>query len=170
MNKVNKAQLINQDSGLYEYYTPPIIVELAAKVMGGIDLDPFSSDQANKNVNAAKIYTENDNGLLHDWHGKIWMNHPFSRTMNKLCVEKLIAEYELGRVSQACCITFASTSESWFRPLLKYPMCFIHKRTNYFLADGTLKTGVTKGSVVTYIGDNIDEFKRIFSEIGTVKI
>lgn len=167
---MNNSQLINQDSGDFEYYTPPIITEMAARVMGNIDLDPFSSEIANINVKASKIYTEKDNGLLYDWHGNVWMNHPFSRKMNKLCIEKQVFQYQLRNIKQACCITFAATSESWFRPLLTYPMCFIHKRTNYFLSDGSLKKGVTKGSVVTYLGNNIECFKKVFSEIGTVKI
>jgi len=57
-------------------------------------------------------------------------------------------------------------------PLLAFPQCFIHGRTNYYLADGTLKKGVTKGSVVTYVGpaEKWDMFKEVFSSIGTVKI
>ncbi len=167
---MNNAQLINQDSGQFEYYTPANIIELAAKVMGGIDLDPFSSTAANKTVKATKIFTEEDNGLSKLWEGRVWMNHPFSRVMNPLCIAKLVNDYEEGSIHQACCITFAATSESWFRPLLKYPMCFIHKRTNYYLADGTLKKGVTKGSVVTYLGNNVEEFKKVFSSIGTIKV
>lgn len=167
---MNSSQLINQDSGNYEYYTPSNIIELARTVMGGIDLDPFSSAVANINVKATKIYTEQQNGLLQKWSGKVWMNHPFSRNMNVLCVQKLVDSFKSGEIEQACCITFAATSEAWFRPLLNYPMCFIHKRTNYFLPSGELKKGVTKGSVVTYLGNDIEMFKYVFSKIGTVKV
>lgn len=166
---MNNAQLINQDSGDFEYYTPIEIVWMAKRVMGLIDLDPFSSEEANKKIGAAEYYGINDDGLSKMWIGRVWMNHPFSRKMNKACIEKLVDEYRNGLVSQACCITFASTSEAWFRPLLSFPQCFIHGRTNYYLPDGTKKKGVTKGSVVTYLGDNVDKFKEVFSEIGTVK-
>ena len=166
---MNNAQLINQDSGNTEWYTPIEIVDMAREVMGSIDLDPFSSDKANYKVDADKIFTEKDNGLLHPWVGNVWMNHPFGRKTNKPCVDKLVSEYESGNVKQACCITFAATSEQWFRPLLKYPQCFIHGRTNYYLPDGTKKKGVTKGSVVTYLGKDIKKFKEVFSRIGTVK-
>lgn len=98
------------------------------------------------------------------------MNHPFGRDMNKKAIQKLVSEYNNGNTTQACCITFAATSEGWFRPLLSYPMCFIHGRTNYYLKDGTLKKGVTKGSVVTYLGENVEKFREVFSNIGTVKI
>ena len=166
---VDNAQLINQDSGNTEWYTPSEIVEMAREVMGSIDLDPFSSEEANHTVDADNIYTEKDNGIWHPWFGNVWMNHPFGRKTNKLCIEKLMREYYTQHIRQACCITFAATSEAWFRPLLQYPQCFIHGRTNYYLPDGTKKKGVTKGSVVTYLGDNVEKFKEVFSQIGTVK-
>lgn len=164
------AQLINQDSGNTEWYTPSEIVELAREVMGGIDLDPFSSSKANETVKAYQFFTEEDNAFSKEWWGNVWMNHPFGRTTNKLSIDKLVNSYYKGYIHQACCITFAATSEQWFRPLLQYPQCFIHGRTNYYLPDGTKKKGVTKGSVVTYLGDNVEKFKEVFSEIGTVKI
>ena len=164
---MNSAQLINQDSGNYEWYTPVEIVDMAREVMGGIDLDPFSSELANVEVKADHIFTEL--GLNRQWFGKVWMNHPFGRVMNKACVQKLVSAYNLGEIEQACCITFAATSEAWFRPLLNYPQCFIHGRTNYYLPDGTKKRGVTKGSVVTYLGDNVEKFTEVFTIIGTVK-
>jgi len=166
---MNNSQLINQDSGNQEYYTPIEIVNMARKVMGGIDLDPFSSGKANRLVQSAFFYDEKQDGLVNHWFGRVWMNHPFSRDMNKKCIEKLVNEYWSGDVREACCITFAATSEAWFRPLLQFPQCFIHGRTDYYLPDGTKKKGVTKGSVVTYLGSNTDKFKEVFSQIGTVK-
>ena len=166
---MNNAQLINQDSGDYEYYTPIEIVEAARIVMGSIDLDPFSSHEANKNIKAVKYYS--DNGLIGAWKGNIWMNHPFSRVMNPLCINKLITEYVKKNLKQSCNITFAATPEKWFQPLLEFPQCYLSPRTNYYLPDGTLKRGVTKGSVVTYLGDNVDTFIEVFDgKFGKVKI
>lgn len=172
---MNNATLINQDSGNYEYYTPSHIIELARTVMDGrIHTDPFSSPIANERVKASRIYTKEEDALLPEnkWTGNVWMNHPFGREMNKKAIQKLISEYKNRNMTQACCITFAATSEGWFAPLLAFPQCFIHGRTNYYLADGTLKKGVTKRSVVTYVGpvEKWDRFKEVFSSIGTVKI
>ena len=168
------AQLINQDSGNVEYYTPANIIEAARRTMGWIDLDPFSCAVANQTIRASSIYTKDDGESTFEleWHGNIWMNHPFSRAMNKRCVDKLIAEYVAGRVKQACCITFASTSEAWFRPLMDYPQCFLSPRTNYLNAEGKKVQGVTKGSVATFIGpDNLlPAFREQFARLGKVKI
>ena len=138
--------------------------------MGWIDLDPASSEAANAFVKARKIYTIQDNGLVQPWHGRVFMNHPFSREFNRAWIQKLVAEYENDEVEQACCITFAATSEAWFRPLLRQPNCFLVPRTNYYLPDGTKKRGVTKGSVVTYFGEHADAFARCFAHLGEVKI
>jgi len=164
---MNNAQLINQDSGNFEYYTPIEYPEAACLVMGSIDLDPASSLKANQRIQADYYFAEK--GLEKTWFGNVWMNHPFSRINNPLWINKLVSEYENGNVEQACCITFAATSETWFRPLLGYLQCFIHSRTNYYLPNGEKKKGVTKGSVITYLGDNEDDFKGIFSQFGTVK-
>jgi len=189
-------QLVNQTSGEVEFYTPPVIVDAARKLMGGIDLDPASCVFANLNyVKASGIFTADDNGLSKEWHGRVWMNHPFGKAErmcspnctkktcktrgyhadcdkpgNKDWIDKLVHEYSVGRVTEACCITFASTSEGWFRPLLSLPQCYLIPRTNYIGPDGKVKKGNTKGSVVTYFGKRIDAFYQAFRELGIVHV
>ena len=168
--KLSDAQRINQTSGDVEYYTPPAILHAARRTMGKIDLDPFSSRAANLRVGAAKIFTAEDDGFSRHWHGSIWMNHPFGRAYNRRAIEKLEKEFLAGRVIDACCITYACTSEAWFQPLLRRPQCFLCPRTNYFLPDGSLKRGVTKGSVVTYYGFESERFAVEFASLGVVKM
>lgn len=190
---MNPAQLINQTSGEFEYYTPPAIIEAARRVMGGIDLDPASSITANARIRAGDYYGNCPegfrDGISLPWQGRIWLNHPFGRA-EKACsaschkehqhhdrdwhgnaawINKLVKEFRAGRVTQACCITYACTSEAWFTPLLHHPQCFLVPRTNYLLPDGTVKKGVTKGSVVTYFGKNVD-FASEFMKFGVTKI
>lgn len=167
---MNNASLINQCSGKTEYYTPPFIIEAARSVMGGIDLDPASSAKANEAVKADRFYSEQESGLVRPWLGKVWMNHPFGRGTNSWWIDKLILGFDLGSIEQACCITFACTSERWFGPLLNYPQCYLSPRTNYYLPDGKLFQGVTKGSVVTYLGHNVGAFISAFSRLGHVTI
>lgn len=208
---MNNHQLILQTSLKTEYYTDPEIVEAARRVMGGIDLDPASSAQANQTVNATRffsapphqltglgkdglpIYAISWGGLLEKWEGRVWMNHPFGAPENKCrdncakqtCkkrgyhlaaaqpgnahwIQKLVNEYKAGFISQACCITWASTSETWLRPLYTGLMCNLIPRTGYILPDGTKKPGATKGSVVTYLGDNVADFIREFAPLGEI--
>ena len=78
-------------------------------------------------------------------------------------------EFTKGNIRQACCITYAATSEAWFKPLLFYPQVFLIPRTNYILPSGKPKPGVTKGSVVTYFGPHLDRFYEAFHLYGVVK-
>ena len=169
-------QLVNQNSGGAEYYTPMAIVNAARWVMGSIDLDPASSAAANQRVKAAFFFDEATDGLTQQWHGNVWMNHPFSRKGNKLWIEKLFEEFDEGRVEQACVITFAATSEKWFQPLADFPQCYLSPRTNYYLPNGKLKRGVAKGSVVSYLSpiagalDDAMRFADGFRTFGSVKM
>jgi len=167
---MNAAQLINQTSGIVEYYTPPEIIAATRECMGNIDLDPASSIEANKRVDANVYFTEVMDGLSMKWFGNVWLNHPFGRKLNGLWIKKLVGEYEAGNIIQSCNITFAATSEQWFQPLLKRPQCFLCPRTNYLLPNGDVLPGVTKGSVVTYFGQNHERFAKAFKHLGTLKI
>lgn len=192
---MTSAQLINQTSGIVEYYTPKQIIEAARQTMDGIDLDPASSERANQSIAATVYFSQERDGLSQEWNvcgqsTRVWMNHPFGREDppcdsgctkkhahhwnhhhgNHKWIQKLIAEFKSGRVSQACCITFASTSEAWFQPLLRQPQCYLSPRTNYILPNGETLKGVSKGSVVTYFGPNVNRFKTAFESLGVVKV
>lgn len=59
-----------------EHYTPPEIVEPARECMRGIDLDPASCALANTVVQAARIFTIDDDGFSQPWGGKVFLNPP----------------------------------------------------------------------------------------------
>lgn len=59
-----------------EHYTPPDVVAVARATMGGIDLDPATSELANQTVQAERIFTKEDNGFLREWSGRVMHNPP----------------------------------------------------------------------------------------------
>lgn len=194
----NNAQLINQTSSNVEYFTLPKIADTAREFLSGIDLDPASCPAANQIIKADNYFTKDENGLSLPWHGRIWMNHPFGKKEaactkpgpkcerlktntrhkchnydfygNKAWIDKLISEYQIANVEEALCITYALTSEAWFQPLMQFPQCFLCPRTNYYGADGQIVKGVTKGSVITYLGGRTLQFWKSFQKMGTVKV
>lgn len=196
MNKKESHQLINQDSGDVEYYTPAYIVETAREVMGSIDIDPASSMIANQTIKATIFYTKEDNGLLHPWYGNGWLNHPFSKG-EEVCIEQkckkktcqkrgyhctervpsnaewidyLISEYLNRHLKQFCQICYASVSEKWFRPLHVFPRCEFYGRVNYLDEKGNEVLGATKASCLHYGGSNVEKFADLFSPLGAIKI
>ena len=42
--------------------------------------------------------------------------------------------------------------------------------SNYYLPDGSVKKGVTKGSVVTFFGEDASRFREAFADLSVVKI
>ena len=63
-----------------KWNTPPDFVGDVVKFFWTIDLDPCSYSECNPNVPALNYYTEDTNGLAHDWHGKVFVNHPYSNS------------------------------------------------------------------------------------------
>jgi hypothetical protein len=61
-----------------ERYSPTWLIEKARLVLGGIDCDPASSEVANRTVKATTYYSQADNGLNREWHGRVWLNFPWS--------------------------------------------------------------------------------------------
>ena len=179
----------------FEYYTPHEWTDAAREVMGGIDLDPASCEFANQWIDASRIFTKDNDGLQQEWHGRVWMNHPFHRGEtackakckkltcqrrghhitedipgNAEWINKLVSEYKAGRVTEAVVICYCSSSETWFGPLLKQPQCFPDGRIHYIGEDGKKVQGNTKGSVITYFGPNVARFAEVFGKLGEVKV
>ncbi len=178
MTDLKIHQLINQDSGEIEWFTPAVIIEAAREAMGGIDLDPASCEKANTIVKATYFFDQEQDGLERNWGlfgigGSVWLNHPFSRNRNYYWIKKLLDEFKAGNFRESCNITYAATSEEWFRPLLSYPQCFLHGRTAYIDSKTMLpQRDVPKGSVVTYLGPKgkTRDFFNAFNKLGTVKV
>lgn len=150
---MNNAQQINQDSGKQEYWTPTWVMRFATEINGGkFDLDPACSlNSWNYHNSHSKFFHDRD-GLQRPWIGSVWMNHPFSRKENTKWINKLVCEHEFNNVKHALCITYASTSELWFSPLLRYPQFYFTGRVYYIDGDTGLETHqVTKGSVLTFL-------------------
>ncbi|WP_296053378.1 hypothetical protein [uncultured Alteromonas sp.] len=188
-------QACNQTSFNTELYSPGELVEAARRVMGDIDLDPASSLKANQLVKANRIFTKRGDGLTKKWAGRVWMNHPWGAKENackpncnkKRCetrgwhlakdfpgnaawINKLVGSYENGDVTEAMCITYASTSEAWFKPLKQYAICFLDGRTAFHDPQGNELDQNTKGCAVTYLGPNIGDFYAEFSAFGDVML
>src|SRR6267142_4963842 len=107
---MNDHQLINQDSGNTEWFTPPKIIEAARKALGGrIWLDPASCAKANDHIQAYEYFDKEDDGLSKLWEAEtVWLNHPFGRGLNESWIDKLLYEYQF-RFKESCNICFAAT-------------------------------------------------------------
>ena len=168
-NKKTSAQLVNQSSGKQNWRTPDTILTPARIVMGGIDLDPASNEQANQYVRADTIYTPEIDGLAQRWFGRVWINWPYGTKENRAWIAKLVEEWENQHIEQVCGICYAGTSEKYFQPIQDYVYCLPNKRIRFIDPD-TGKPGAqnTKGSAIFYRGPNIVSFGLAFAHLGAI--
>lgn len=161
------AQLI-VSSNSNEWYTPPEYIEAARRVLGEIDLDPASCEEANKVVRAKRYYTAEDDGLQHDWSGRVWLNPPYGGLTAKF-VTKLVEQYKAGITQEAILLVNAhATDTDWFQLLWDYVLCFTNHRINFYSPGGRKGNGSTHGSVFVYFGQNQKIFAKEFSCFGTI--
>ncbi|MCX8289100.1 DNA N-6-adenine-methyltransferase [Enterobacter pseudoroggenkampii] len=153
-----------------EYHSPIEYINSARVVMGCINIDPASNDEAQKTVKADRYYTK-DNSSLSDsveWNGKVWMNPPYSRII-KSFTAKLVNEWDKGNTKEAIVLTNNGTDTHWFNDLASRASAIcLHKGRIRFIKNGQPTTNNNKGQVITYLGNHPDKFGNEFSKYGTV--
>jgi ParB family chromosome partitioning protein len=163
---VVKMAHVGNNSGDNEWYTPAPYIEAARAVMGSIDLDPASTETANSVVKAATFYTADDNGLLYDWQGNIWMNPPYAQPLIAQFSTRLQEEWAAGRVSQAIVLVNNATETAWFQGLVRCAsaVCFPLARVKFWSPDKV--SAPLQGQAVLYLGQDVDSFVRHFGAFG----
>lgn len=164
-NKVHVAK----NSGENEWYTPPLHIELARSVMGGIDCDPATSEIANRTVQAETIYTADDDGRSKPWRGRVWMNPPYAQPLMGEFAEAVAAKYESGEIEQACILVNNATETQWFQRMLSVAsaVCFPKSRIKFLDPQGNPGAPL-QGQAIVYMGEKVHEFKEAFRSEGKV--
>lgn len=175
-----------------EWYTPSCFVESARLVMGGIDLDPASHEEANARVRALRYFDKDDNGLIRPWHGRVFLNPPGGKGLVNAFWRKALGEWLDGRVQQLIWIGYSLEQLQTLQQAgavdtpLSFPTCFTSKRIAFVenaakkaerqakeIAAGkkpSEKNRPTHSNYISYIGPNIDAFVAEFSQYGKVKL
>ena len=146
-----------KDSVHVEWYTPSQYIGAARAVLGGIDLDPASSELANETVKAERFFSEDDDGLSREWAGRVWLNPPYGKGSG-LFATKLVEEFSAGRVTAAILLLNAyGFDSSWFQPLWNYPICFTDHRI-VFTSPNRETGGPANANIFAYLGPHDDDF------------
>jgi hypothetical protein len=150
------ATVADLDMEQNEYYSPADAIEGARRVLGGIDLDPASCDEANAVVKAKRYFTRKQNGLTKEWRGLVWCNPPYVGGRDGGgagdFVAKLVEAYRSKRVPGAILLLGAHhVTLPWFEPLLNHTLCFSHGRLK-FRAPGGKEILTRNGSVLVCLG------------------
>ena len=170
MNKKQSGSRIIYNTGCIEWYTPLDYINAVREVMGDIDLDPASCIEANTIVKAKKYFTKEENGLLQNWFGRVFMNPPYKRGLISKFTDKLIKELVNGNVKEAIVLVNNSTETKWFQNTSKYSsaICLVKGRIKFINEKNVLVGTPLQGQIFMYFGNNNIKFYEIFKKFGTV--
>ncbi len=147
--------------------TPASFLELVRAVMGGIDVDPASNEDAQAVVHAATFYTLATNGLAREWTGRVYLNPPYSDPSP--LVLKLLGELDAGRATEAIVLVNARTGSGWFQALaVRAWRCDVRKRIKFWRPERPEGSTGRTSSVAFYVGPHVRRFARVFRPLGTV--
>lgn len=183
---VNRLAYIGRKPGTYArdsdaWYTPKSYVDAARRVMGGIDLDPFSSEEANATVRATLIFTEKLSAFDCPWRTlrmaqeypeglRVWMNPPYSAGLIQRAAAVFLEARAAGHISQAVVLVNNSTETQWFKALREAAeaVCMTTHRIAFEAADSKRVSGNTRGQVFFYFGTaaQAEAFSVEFSAFG----
>lgn len=109
-----------------EWLTPKFILE----ALGPFDLDPCASE-LRPFPTALEHVTVEHNGLARDWHGRVWLNPPYSHIGKWM---QRMAEHDRGTA-----LVFARTETRWWHEHV-WPRAtavfFLRGRLTFIRADG----------------------------------
>jgi ParB family chromosome partitioning protein len=166
--------------------TPSYILDMVREVIGPIDLDPASCPEANKNVQARRFLTENEDGLKDGfwclYPCKIFLNPPSGKINRvskvKLFWQKLIDHYSEGLVKEAIFMGFSLEQLAILQDCTMHPfdfsVCIPRHRIKFVnLSDPSHLDCPTHGNFICHICDgsyaNLSRFRKVFSKIGVVR-
>lgn len=156
-----------------DWYTERQWVERARRTMGSIDLDPATCAGTNALfIKAPTFYTKEVDGLSRHlpWFGNVWLNPPYGDLAKRFFV-RMRDEYEAGNIISCvtCCSINAMTS-IWFHETVGRVASgfYIHRGRIDFLKAGTLTKGdaVNQGTLIAYVGSDVDSFRMAFADAG----
>lgn len=161
---------VANNSGNNEWYTPPALIQAAREAMGAIDVDPASSEIANKTVKAKAFFTTENDGLVKAWQGNVWMNPPYAQPLVSEFADAVSDKYDSREIKRACILVNNATETSWFQRMLKSAsaVCFLKGRVRFLDPSGAPSGAPLQGQAVIYMGENPYRFAKSFGELGCV--
>lgn len=179
LNKMSQPMQLLTSHESKEWYTPEDpYIKLVRQVLGDIDLDPASNEFANKWIKAKKIYTIKENGLLSEWHGRVFLNSPYGKTgkesnMN-LWLKKMEHELKSGRMSAGIALVNSTHGYDWYEDFFeRYTCCLVKKRIRFIDENGKQGAEAKRGQSFFLFHQPFDigykqRFKHLFSKLGRI--
>jgi len=161
---------VTYNSGDNEWFTPVKIANAVHEVMGGIDLDPASCEEANRVVKATQVFNAADNGLTKPWAGRVFLNPPYSKLLIRMFCSKLVRHVKNGKISAAVVLVNNATETRWFQELFSVvsAVCFPSGRVKFWQSKEATASNPLQGQAILYFGEDHDSFMKTFTKFGRV--
>ena len=158
---------VSNNNGNQENYTPGHIIDKVRDVLGQIDLDPASCEEAQGVVGAETYYAEEQDGLAQHWVGRVFLNPPYQMPLIREFTDKLLSS--LDDIDAAILLTNNNTDTKWFRACAEAAdvICLTTGRIHFYTPK-IESTQPTNGQTFFYYGDDIAGFKYTFADIGVM--
>lgn len=146
------TQFERSDNTTDEWYTPKEIID----ALGVFDTDPCAPISPLWQT-ATQMYNKNDNGLLKNWKGRVWLNPPYSRPLIEQFVRKL-SEHDNG-----IALLFNRCDSKMFQDVIfekATAIMFLRGRIKFYRPDGSRGDSPGCGSVLIAFGEDNAEILR----------
>jgi hypothetical protein len=165
------------------WFTQKDVIAAAREVMGGIDVDPATHAEAQKDVRANRAFTKEDNGLEQGWPGRVWINPPYRERRPKPEHEKeegkgsisdfaakLIESYKTGVTTQAIWLSNIRPKKKWWNDLMATAslVCLVERKLTFRNPKREKLKPSPYEHAIFYLGDHYVAFEREFSQFGMV--
>ena len=146
--------------------TPAEIVDKVVEFFNGpVELDPCSNDRDNPNVPCLRCFTEEDDGLAHQWNANsVFVNHPYSDSKHWIPYAR--RQFDEGNAEEMILLIKLDISTKWFRSIADLPWIAISKRLRF----GDSKSAAPFQSALIYLGKNPGRFHSIFGDLGPMYV
>ncbi len=128
-----------------DYKTPKVILNAAVNVLGEIDYEPTLTD-------ATDVHKP--------WNGRVFLNPSHMTDMIDQFTQHLLAEIQIGNVTEAILLVPTDTHAKWYRRLNTSPRVLLAK------LDEDLRLGWQNPLTAFYFGSREHQFFEVFQSIG----
>lgn len=163
------------------WQTPDNIIARVRTVLGTIDLDPASSESANRRIGASAIITREQDALNTEWPaGSVYLNPPGGKkangSMTGLFWARLMNFRDAGQLTHAIFMAFSvealAISQGYgSRSIGTFPLCVPRRRISFVRPDGEVGDAPSHSNCIVYVPGSLDRtelFAQMFSDLGVI--
>lgn len=123
---IERATNVHFSSATCEWPTPQALFDELSVVFGGFTLDPCATPQ---NAKCPRFFTAEEDGLRQPWTGRVFMNPPYGRQIDKW-VKKAWEESQKGAL--VVCLLPARVDTRWWHDYVRHGyVYFIRGRVKF---------------------------------------